>query len=86
MPRHIDFRQRASMPIRDMERDGLIVFWVDVYGVTGSDLAIIPGGSRPMLKAVERMGLDPNRYQALIWDTWQSRAHKAKNPDDNAAG
>ena len=64
----VDYRYRTSMPIRDMHRDGRIVFWVDVYGWTGSDVAVIPGGSDPLVKAVRRLGLDPNRYQAMIWD------------------
>jgi hypothetical protein len=58
----------VSMPIRDMDREGEIVFVVDVYGVDPRDLALIPGGSRPMHKAIERMGLDPVRYKASIWD------------------
>lgn len=65
---YIDISQRVSMPIRDMYRDGLIVFIVDVYGWERSDVALIPGGSAPMLAAVERLGLDTNRYQATIWD------------------
>lgn len=64
----INYRRMVSMPIRDMERDGRIVFVVDVYGVEPKDLCLIPGGPRPMMRAVERMGLDPNRYQASIWD------------------
>jgi len=64
----IDFRYRTSMPVRDMHRDGRIVFWVDIYGWTGRDVCIVPGGSDPMVKAVERLGLDPRRYQALLWD------------------
>jgi hypothetical protein len=64
----VDYRQMVSMPIRDMDRDGEIAFIVDVYGVTPRDLAIIPGGSAPMMKAVERLGLDPNRFRAEIWD------------------
>lgn len=64
----IDYRYMTSMPIRDMHRDGRIVFWVDVYGVEARDLCVIPGGGEPMLRAVQRMGLDPNRYQALMWD------------------
>jgi hypothetical protein len=65
----VDYRRKVSMPIRDMHRDGRIVFWVDVYGWTAHDVATIPGGSEPFFKAVERMGLDPSRYQAIIWDT-----------------
>lgn len=64
----IDFRHRTTMPIRDMHNDGEIVFLVDVYGWTGNDVCVIPGGAEPMLKAVTRLGLDPNRYQAVIWD------------------
>jgi hypothetical protein len=64
----IDYRYRTSMPIRDMHNDGRIVFWVDIYGWTGKDVCIIPGGSDPMMRAVKRLGLDPNRYQAVIFD------------------
>ncbi len=64
----IDYRLKTTMPIRDMHRDGKIVFMVDIYGWNGRDVCVIPGGSDPMLKAVQRLGLDPNRYQAMIWD------------------
>ncbi len=63
----IDYRRKVSIPIRDLE-DGSIVFVVDVYGVEPRDLTIIPGGAAPMIAAVERLGLDINRYQAFIWD------------------
>jgi hypothetical protein len=65
------------MPIRDYWRDGAIVFWVDVYGVDLSDVTGIPiggepppgyVGSRPFRKAVKRMGLDPDRYRATLFD------------------
>jgi hypothetical protein len=64
----VDYRYKTTMPIRDMERNGKIVFWVDIYGWTGKDVCIIPGGGDPTLRAVKRLGLDPNRYQAMIWD------------------
>jgi hypothetical protein len=64
----VNYRHMVSMPIRDMDRDGEIVFIVDIYGVDPRDLAMIPGGSRPMYKAIERIGLDPMRYRASIWD------------------
>jgi hypothetical protein len=64
----VDYRHMVSMPIRDMDRDGEIVFVVDIYGVNPRDLATIPGGSRPMHKAIERLGLDSNRFKASIWD------------------
>lgn len=65
----IDYRKRVTMPIRDMYAEGTpIVFLVDIYGVEPRDLAVVPGGSAPMMRAVERLGLDPNRYQALLWD------------------
>lgn len=51
-----------------MQNDGEIAFVVDIYGLTGEDLCIVPGGSRPMQHAVERIGLDPSRYQAMLWD------------------
>jgi len=64
----IDYRRRTSMPIRDMHREGRIVFVVDIYGWTGKDVCVIPGGSDPMMRAVKRLGLDPTRYQAWIFD------------------
>jgi hypothetical protein len=65
---NVDFRYRTSLPIRDMFMDGRVVFIVDVYGWTGRDVCIIPGGSDPFVKAVRRLGLDPKRYQAMMWD------------------
>ena len=64
----IDFRYRTSMPIRDMHRDGRIVFWVDIYGWTGRDVCKVPDGYEPMVHAVRRLGLDPDRYQAWLMD------------------
>lgn len=64
----IDYRHKAIVPIRDMERDGRIAFEVIVYGVEPTDLCIVPGGGTPAFRAVERIGLDTNRYQATIWD------------------
>jgi hypothetical protein len=64
----IDFRYRTSMPVRDMHHDGRIVFWVDIYGWTGKDVCKVPGGYDPMVRAVRRLGLDPDRYQAWLWD------------------
>lgn len=64
----IDYRQRTMMPIRDMHRDGRICFWVIVYGLEGGDICVVPGGSDPMVKAVRRLGLDPNRFQAMLMD------------------
>jgi hypothetical protein len=67
-PMEVDYRFKVSMPIRDLEREGRVYCVVDVYGVTTRDLAMVPGGSAPMHRAVERLGLDPRRYQAIIWD------------------
>lgn len=64
----VDYRFMTTMPIRDMDRNARIYCLVDIYGWTAKDVCIIPGGSDPMRKAVERLGLDPNRYQAVIWD------------------
>jgi len=64
----IDFRNRTSMPIRDTHRDGRIVFWIDIYGWTGRDVCRVPGGCDPAVRAVQRLGLDPMRYQAWLWD------------------
>lgn len=64
----VDYRRKVTIPIRDMWSDMEVVFCVDVYGVTPRDLAQIPGGSAPMMRAVERLGLDPMRYQSTLWD------------------
>lgn len=64
----VDYTRMVSMPIRDMFEDGRVAFFVDVYGVNPSDLCVIPGGSEPMRKAIERLGLDTNRYQPILWD------------------
>lgn len=65
-----NYYNKVTVPIRDMDKDGRVAFLVDVCGVTHSDLAAIGGdvGSRPLRKAVERMGLDPNRFMAILWD------------------
>jgi hypothetical protein len=67
----VDYRNRVTLPIRDLgDEQARVICLVDVYGVTTSDIACIGGdvGSRPFHKAVERLGLDPLRYQATIWD------------------
>lgn len=73
----VDYSIKTQMPIRDMHRDGRIVFWVDIYGLEARDLCIVPGGSRPMQRAVERLGLDPNRYHAVFWDVMHELPDKA---------
>jgi hypothetical protein len=65
---YLDYRHKTSMPIRDMHREGRIFCVVDIYGWTGKDVCVIPGGSDPMMRAVKRLGLDPTRYQAWIFD------------------
>jgi len=64
----VDYRYRTTMPIRDMHLNGEIVFLVDVYGWSGMDVVCVIGNANPMIKAVRRIGLDPDRYQAMIWD------------------
>jgi hypothetical protein len=64
----IDYRIKTQMPIRDMQRDGRIYCLVDIYGWNARDVCIVPGGSDPMHHAVRRLGLDPSRYQASVWD------------------
>jgi len=54
------------MPIRDSQMR--IAFQVIVYGVTLKDVAVIPGGSVPFRKAVERIGLSPEEYRAHLFD------------------
>jgi hypothetical protein len=43
-------------------------FWSMFTAGPAGDVTLIPGGSEPFRKAVERMGLDPERYQAVMWD------------------
>lgn len=64
----INYAKKVSVPIRDMTRDGEVVFVVDVYGVEPEDLCVVPGGGAPMYRAVTRLGLDPMRFQAFMWD------------------
>ena len=66
--KQIDYSRMTTMPIRDMHQDGRIVCLVDIYGWTGRDVCVIPGGSDPVVKAVKRLGLDPDRYQAWVFD------------------
>ena len=65
----VDYTKRVTMPIRDMHRDGVVVLCVTVYGWTTSEVCTIPGGSDPFVAAVRRLGLDPDRYRAELWDT-----------------
>jgi len=64
----IDYQTSTMIPIRDMQRDGRIVFRIVIYGLTGRDLCRIPGGTEPIERAVRRLGLDPVRYQAWFMD------------------
>lgn len=65
----VDYSKRVTVPIRDMHNPLMpIVFVVDVYGWDRSDFMVIPGGSAPLVAAVKRLKLDPERYQATIWD------------------
>lgn len=63
-----DFRRSVTVPVRDMQRGGRIVFSVDVYGIESGDTFVVPGGGAPFRKAIERLGLDSNRYQASMWE------------------
>jgi len=66
---NVDYTRMVTMPVRDMWNDGRIVFAVDVYGVTPSDLCVIPSDGIELInKAIKRIGLDPERYQAWLWD------------------
>lgn len=69
---HVDFSQRTTLPIRDMWSDCMpVVCLVDAYGWDEHDTASIPGGSTPFMSAVQRLGLDPMRYQVVLWDMMQ---------------
>lgn len=72
MPRsyrpYIDYRKQVSVPIRDMEEGARVYCLVTVFGLRGQELLVVPGGSEPLLRAVKRLGLDPMRYQAMLWD------------------
>jgi hypothetical protein len=64
----VDYRRKVTVPIR--RQDGSVYCLVDVYGVEPKDLMTVGGGigSQPLVKAVERLGLNPNKYTATIWD------------------
>jgi hypothetical protein len=64
----VDYDSVVTVPICD--GSDKIVCCVDVYGVTIYDL-IQPGGARPLFKAIERLGLDPYRYHASLWNARQ---------------
>lgn len=64
----INYRNSITLPIHDMQDKGKIVFDVIVYGYTKRQAFVIPGGSAPFIAAVKRLGLDPKRYQAWMWD------------------
>lgn len=66
----VDYRYRAVVPVYDAAT-GRVAFCVDVYGVTRRDLMLIGEGaimSRPIHKAIARMGFDPNRYKPSLFD------------------
>lgn len=66
---NVRYDKVTTVPVRDFfSEDAPIVFLVDVYGASWRDLCVVPGGSAPMRRAVERLGLDPERYQASIFD------------------
>jgi hypothetical protein len=68
-PLNIDYDKSFVMPIRDTwDRATPIAFKVVVYGWDPKDAAIIPGGMDPIRRAIERAGLDTDRYQGLIAD------------------
>ncbi len=64
----VEYRDRVSMPIHDLHNNGEIAFIVDVYGWTKKEICIFSGGSDPIWKAIERLKLDPDRYQPMNWD------------------
>lgn len=69
MTAYPDFRRMVSIPVRDTQNGGKIAFVVDVYGITAKDLY----GDAPVVKAISRIGLDPMRYRALVWDVPNNR-------------
>lgn len=76
----INYKQRVTMPVRDMERDGKIIFAITIYGLTRGDISVTPGGGEPFRIALERMGLDTLRYQVSIWDTGECESHNYEPP------
>jgi hypothetical protein len=75
----VDYTRQVVLPIRDMYDKGEIYCQVIVYGWTTKEALIIPGGSDPFLHAVKRLGLDPVRYQAVIWDINLTPRDKLRN-------
>lgn len=71
----IDYTKSALVPVYDIYT-GKVAFSVIVYGVTPGDLLKIGPGcpmGRPVLKAVERLRLDPQRYLATVFDVRENQ-------------
>lgn len=70
----IDYRRCATMQVRDTYKPGFpVAFLIDVYGVEPRDLQVVGPGciqSRPVLRALERLKLDPERYVATPFDIY----------------
>jgi CTP:molybdopterin cytidylyltransferase MocA len=67
----IRYNLRTTVPVRDFGQEGApVAFLVDIYGVRASAVSTVGGdvGARPLVKAVRRLGLDPERYRATLWD------------------
>lgn len=61
---YVDFRCRISVPVRDMQDNGRVAFRVDVYGRTAKEI-FHDMDITPVVAAVRRMGLDPERYRVV---------------------
>lgn len=65
-PRPIDWSRRCAVLVRDP--DLRPAFRVDLYGHSYEDALIVPGGADPVVETVRRVGLDPRRWRASMFD------------------
>lgn len=82
----VDYDAVVTIPFHD--DSGKCAFRVDVYGMTSRDL-ILPGGLRPVERIIERLGLDPQRIRANIWEARDVPAYgdlDERGEDDGNAG
>ncbi len=61
----VDYRRKLTYLIRDMAQEATPAFLVDAYGLSDEDFGVT---GAPARQAVERIGLDPNRFMAVLWD------------------
>ena len=75
----VDYRACTSLPIKDIHT-GEIFCVVNIYGWTDADVPIRPSDPPPMVKAFERLGLDPKRYACFLTTDGVTENYHADRP------